>query len=231
MIDIARWATRYSQRARAKRAALFRQEFEVHANTKVLDLGSEVGESIANVLAGVDFDPKNIYIADIDAEAIAEGSRRFGFTPVLINESGSLPFPDQFFDIVHCSSVIEHVTVPKWTVWQNRSGRKFRKVSADAQRSFSQEIIRVSKQYYVQTPNKWFPIESHSWLPFIGWLPRRMQIPLLRFTNKFWIKKTAPDWNLLGAGDLSRLFENSPVIKERCFGLVKSVAALKKLNG
>jgi len=226
---LARYVTRYSQRARSKRASLFRQEFVIHSDTKVLDLGSETGEHIANVLTETNFIPRNIYIADIDSGAVAEGARRFGFTPVVIDESGKLPFPDQFFDIVYCSSVIEHVTISKNVVWQIRSGRKFKKMSTEAQTRFSQEINRIGKQYYVQTPNKWFPIESHSWLPVVGWLPRRLQVPLLRFTNLFWIKKAVPDWNLLGARDLSILFENSQVEKEKIFGLVKSVTALKKI--
>lgn len=228
---LTRYATLASHRARSKRAKLFRREFAIRPDTKVLDLGSETGEYIANVLADTNFDPKNIYIADIDPDAVAEGARRFGFTPVCIDESGNLPFPDLFFDVVHCSSVIEHVTIPKEAVWRIRSGRIFRKASMDAQERFSQEIIRIAKQYYVQTPNKWFPIESHSWLPLIGWLPRRMQVPLLRMANKFWIKKTLPDWHLLGPTEMSSLFENSLVVKERVFGLVKSVTALKKVDG
>ena len=58
-----------------------------------------------------------------------------------------------------------------------------------------------------------------------------MQVPLLRMANKFWIKKTLPDWHLLGPTEMSSLFENSLVVKERVFGLVKSVTALKKVDG
>ena len=227
---IARYARSYSQRARAKRAEVFRQRFVISADTKLLDLGSEVGAHIADIVAGTDIKPANVYIADIDADAVAEGSRRFGFTPVVINESGRLPFPDGFFDIVHCSSVVEHVTVPKADVWSLRSGREFRHRSEDAQAEFAREIKRVGRQYYVQTPDKWFPVESHSWLPFIGWLPRRLLIPVLKLTNSFWVKQTAPDWNLLDARKLSHLFEGRPVIKERSFGLVKSVTACKSEN-
>ena len=227
---LVRAATSYSKRARARRAEVFRQLFTIHADTKVLDLGSETGTHIDGVLSGSGIEPSNVYIADIDREAVTEGSRRFRFTPVVIEESGPLPFPDKFFDVVHCSSVLEHVTIPKNDVWTVRSGSEFRRLSIAAQKDFAQEIKRLGKQYYVQTPNRWFPLESHSWLPFVGWLPRRLLIPVLRLTNTFWVKKTTPDWNLLDAKALSRLFEEGAVMKERSFGMVKSVAAWKSVN-
>src|ERR1700751_3313105 len=154
---LMRAATTYSKGARARRAEVFRQLFTIHANTKVLDLGSETGRYIAQVLTGSGIKPENVYLADIDRDAVAEGSRRFGFTPVVIDEFSPLPFPDKFFDVVHCSSVLEHVTVPKSDVWAVNSGRKFRRLSIDAQRAFAQEIKRLGGQYYVQTPNRWFP--------------------------------------------------------------------------
>lgn len=56
---------------------------------------------------------KSVYIADIDVELVEKGSRKYGFVPVIISESGALSFEDKFFDIVYCSSVIEHVTIIK----------------------------------------------------------------------------------------------------------------------
>lgn len=224
---IARFARSYSQNARARRAEVFRQLFTVGPDTKLLDLGSEAGEHIAKLISGSDIVSANVYVADIDADAVAAGARRFGFTPVVINESGRLPFPNGYFDIVHCSSVVEHVTVPKSDVWSLRSGREFRDRSVEAQTAFAQEIKRVGRQYYVQTPDKWFPVESHSWLPFVGWLPRRVLIPVLRLTNAFWVKQTSPDWHLLDARQLSLLFEGRPVVKEKSFGMVKSITACK----
>lgn len=220
-------AASYSRRARARRDEAFRRLFSIGPETRILDLGSYNGDHIAQVLTGVPADPANVYIADIDADAVEAGSRKYGFTPVVLDESGHLPFPDGYFDIVHCSSVLEHVTIPKSEVWDVRSGRDFKAASYQAQAAFAREIIRVGRQYYVQTPDRWFPVESHSWLPFVGFIPRRLQIPVLRYTNTFWIKKTSPDWNLLDARSLSLLFEGRPVLRERSLGLVKSVTAWK----
>lgn len=219
-------AAMYSSRSRKRRATRFRRLFAIESDTTILDLGSENGRHMADVLAGSVIDSRNVYIADLNAAAVEEGARRFGFTPVVIDESGRLPFPDGFFDIVHCSSVLEHVTVPKGRVWQVRSGRDFKRLSRQSQQRFADEIARVGRQFYVQTPDKWFPLESHSWLPFAGWLPRRTLLPLLRATNRFWVKKTAPDWNLLDARTLSRLFPGIPILRERSLGMVKSVTAV-----
>ncbi len=216
----------FSRRSRERRAAIFRNLFSLDQDTKILDLGSETGAAIKAVLEGTPVRPRNVHIADIDAQAVAQGSREFGFTPVVIGEGEALPFPDGFFDIVYCSSVIEHVTVPKTIVWELRSSREFRAASRKRQKAFADEIKRLGKRYFVQTPNRHFPIESHTWLPFIGWLPRRLLIPTLRLTNLFWVKTANPDFHLLDKEEMTRLFEGARILEERAFGLTKSLIAV-----
>src|SRR5215471_9777279 len=115
-----------SRRARERRAALFRNRFALDEHTRILDLGAEGGVNIHAVLAGTRVRPENVYIADIHSQHVEEGARRYGYVPVLVSEGGPLPFPDQYFDIVFCSSVIEHVTLPKNRVWKEYSTRRFR---------------------------------------------------------------------------------------------------------
>jgi hypothetical protein len=77
-----------------------------------------------------------------------------------------LPFPDGCFDVVHSSAVIEHVG------------------SRDNQRRFIGELIRVAKRVvFFTTPNRWFPIEFHSLLPLVHWLPAAKFRSLLRGTR------------------------------------------------
>ena len=216
-----------SKKARDRRASLFRAAFLLDENTKILDLGSETGSNIHAVLRGTRVKPENVYIADIDSALIEKGKVAFGFVPVLINESGRLPFPDGYFDIVYCSSVIEHVTVPKGKVWSMNSGKEFRNESLTRQKEFAGEIQRLGKQFFVQTPYRHFPLESHSWLPFVAWLPRRLLISVLKFTNLFWVKKTSPDWYLLNKKEMSRLFEGAGIMTEDFLGLTKSIMAVK----
>jgi len=226
MNPITRIVRNISRRARSRRAEIFRGAFSIDARTRILDLGSENGSNINFVLNGTAFDPQNVYIADIDEAAVKDGATSYGFVPVPISESQRLPFADKFFDIVYCSSVIEHVTVPKDEVWSLYSGRKFRSDSRKRQREFAEEIKRLSKQYFVQCPYRHFPIESHSWLPFLAWMPRRIQIPLLKVTNAFWIKQTSPDWHLLNKRELMGLFDEAELFEEKMFGITKSIMAV-----
>jgi SAM-dependent methyltransferase len=215
------------RRARAKRAALFRSLFTPGAETRILDLGSAGGAHINAVLESTPVRPASVYVADIHPASVERASREYGYTPVLIPEDGVLPFPDGFFDIVYCSSVIEHVTVPKQMVWKLRSGRLFREQAFARQKAFATEIRRVGRHFFVQTPYRHFPIEAHSWLPFLGWLPRSLLIDTLRVVNPIWIRQTAPDWNLLDRKQLARLFEGARIIDEKLFGLTKSLMAVK----
>ncbi len=227
MFPIKKLATAFSKRAREKRSLEFRNRFLIDENTKILDLGSETGSNINSVLKNTSFNPQNVYIADIDSSLVEKGSNKYGFVPVLISESEQLPFEDNFFDIVYCSSVIEHVTIPKEQVWTLSSGEKFKDISLERQKKFATEIQRLGKQYFVQTPYKHFIVESHSLIPFIAWLPRKLLMQVLKITNTFWVKRTKPDWHLLDHNEMSCLFQDAEVIFEKFFKLKKSMMAVK----
>src|SRR5262245_19022679 len=122
---IVRAVDRARTRSRAERAALFRRELRIQRGQRILDLGSEDGSHIASVIAPFDLAPEDVFIADIDASAVARGAERFGFSPVVIPEDGPLPFPDGYFDVVFCSSVIEHVTGDKEAAKRTRDDRFF----------------------------------------------------------------------------------------------------------
>ncbi len=227
MNPITKTVRKFSAEARKKRAEVFKKYFRIDEDTKILDLGSENGSNIFTILQGSDYKPENIYIADIDANAVEEGKRLYGFNAVLIEESGKIPFADQFFDIVYSSSVIEHTTVPKAEVWNLKNGKEFKKAAFQRQKEFAEEIIRLGKQYFVQTPSKTFPVESHTWLPAVGYLPRELFVPFLKVSNQFWVKKSAPDFNLLGKAEMKVLFPEAEIIPEKKFGLTKSIMAVK----
>jgi len=220
----------YSSRARCRRAALFLSLFDLNKSSRILDLGSERGDHIHSVLMNTAVPPQNVYIADIAGDLLLEGQRRYGYQPVLIPETGHLPFKDGFFDIVHCSSVIEHVTVPKNEIWKIASGRLFKERAWTHQQAFAQEISRLGNGYFVQTPSRWFPLESHSWLPFLSYFPRYLQLFLLRFSNRLWVKRTSPDWHLLTRADIIRLFPDAELHLERSWGLVKSLMAVRRME-
>jgi hypothetical protein len=66
-----------------------------------------------------------------------------------------LPFPDQIFDLVHAAAVLEHVG------------------SLRNQARMVAECLRVARRgICLTTPNPWFPIEFHTRLPLLHWLPK-----------------------------------------------------------
>ena len=140
------------------------------------------------------------------------GTKRHGFKYILLPENGRIPVEDKSFDIVHCSSVIEHVTVEKKDLYSYKTWKDFKKVAFQSQKRFANEIRRIAKDYFVQTPNKYFFLESHTLLPLMNFLPRKTLIFLIPFLNRCWIKKTAGDWNLLSQKELKILFPEAKII-------------------
>jgi len=66
----------------------------------------------------------------------------------------ALPFADRSFDFAHSSAVLEHV------------GNRAR------QAQFLTELLRVARHgIFITTPNRWFPVEFHTMLPLLHWLP------------------------------------------------------------
>jgi SAM-dependent methyltransferase len=223
---IKRAARTFSARARSRRAALFHEEIRPRPGERILDLGSEDGAHIAAVLGNGGYE---VSIADIDADAVARGQAKYGFTPVVIGEDGRLPFPDGHFDVVFCSSVIEHATVDKAELRRFGSSRAFREAAFTRQRQLAEEIRRIGKRYFVQTPYRYFPIESHTWFPaIVVVLPRRLQFRFIDALNRFWPKKTAPDFHLLTRREMAELFPDAEILFERSAGLPKSLIAVRR---
>jgi SAM-dependent methyltransferase len=130
----------------------------------------------------------------------ATGRRRF-----VQADATALPFGDGTFDIAYSNSVIEHIVDP------------------DDRRRFVSEVRRVGCRYFVQTPNRWFPVEPHSLLPFIHWLPRKWGRGLWRFGVS---GDPFDQTKLLGRAELARLFPDARIVRERLGPLTKSLVAV-----
>ena len=109
---------------------------------------------------------------------------RFPAVRYVQGDALELPFEDAAFDVVFSNAVIEHV-----------GGR-------DRQEAFVREALRVAPRVFVTTPNRWFPIEVHTRLPLVHWLPERVTHRAYDLARKPWAKQN----HLLGPGDLERLF-------------------------
>ncbi len=213
---------KYSQSCRAKRAAMFQKIFPGIANENILDLGGGKGDHIAMVAPH----HQSVTIADYDTQHLQIAREKHGFKTLTLDGAERLPINDNQYDIVYCNSVIEHVTGPKDEVVNMKSKAQFEQTARIHQKQFADEIRRIGKGYFVQTPYKWFPIESHTITPsFVQLLPRPLQLLAYRLVPK---KKTLPDFNLLTIEDMKALFPDADLVYEKSMGLVKSIIAVKK---
>ncbi len=96
-----------------------------------------------------------------------------------------LPFEDGAFDWAHSSAVLEHVG------------------SADKQAKFLSELWRVSRKgVFATTPNRWFPVEFHTTLPLVHWLPTSVHRPIFRALGRDFFADE-DNLNLMSPGTLA----------------------------
>jgi len=141
---------------------------------------------------------------------------RSGFAAVMGDGRAMPEFGDKQFDIVFSNSTIEHVGT-----------------LAD-QQCMAREVQRVGRRFYVQTPNRYFPIEPHFVFPFFQFLPVVTRVWLLRHFALGWYSRM-PDREaaleavtsirLLSYKEFRRMFPHAHIFKERLGGLVKSFIA------
>lgn len=188
----------------------------------VFDLGGGRGH-IASLMRQKYPDIKYI-IGDMGEDELRDAEAK-GFSTLRMDGSLDFPIPNNEFDFVFCNSVIEHVTVPKENIWNEVSN--FDKIAFDNQKKFAAEIRRIARSYFVQTPYKYFPVEAHTWFPGLGYLPRSCQVESIRLLNKFWMKKSEPDFRLLNYKDMRTMFPEAEIITTSFLGLPKELIAVK----
>jgi ubiquinone/menaquinone biosynthesis C-methylase UbiE len=198
-------------RFRRRRMQRFLREFHVTAETRILDIGGT-----PDCWELIDERPRLVLLNTPRAREELQGAASW-----VAGDGRSLPFSDGAFDIVFSNSVIEHVG------------------DAASQERFAREVARVGRAYWVQTPNRWFPVEQHLLTPVVHWLPKPWQRAIVpRFTvwaaitrasedrRRFYLEHYLSDVKLLGAGELRTLFPGARIIRERFLGVTKSLVAV-----
>jgi ubiquinone/menaquinone biosynthesis C-methylase UbiE len=192
------------QRWRRRRYELFVQLCDVRPDERILDVGAGSGAALER------FNTTNPIVA-VDLAPQADGTWLANANVTIGTADGTaLPYGENEFPIVFSNSVIEHV--PK-----------------KLQPAFAAEIRRVGRRYFVQTPNRYFPIEPHYQFPFFQFLPQRTQRWMNRHFSLGWRRKG--EWEevrLLSAAELQRLFPDAEIKRERLFGLTKSLMAVRR---
>ena len=168
---------------------LFLEQLGPTEETTVLDIGAdELGFGESEGCGTLNFfEELYPWPHRITALGLHDGAgfrSRYPSTPYVQGDALALPFEDGEFDIVFSNAVIEHV-----------GGR-------EQQRLFVSETVRVGRQVFVTTPNRRFPVEVHTALPFVHWLPERLAHASYDAFGRGWAK----DIRLLSRRELASLF-------------------------
>jgi Methyltransferase domain len=153
-------AARASLWNRRHKLALFLETIEPGPETRIVDVG--VGDTGFGTEPGVASShnffealypwPEQITaVSDVPLPNFAE---QFPLVSTVTASGTALPFEDDAFDVAFSNAVVEHV-----------GGR-------EQQRRFVAELCRVAPRVFLSTPNRWFPVETHTLLPVLHWLPR-----------------------------------------------------------
>ena len=126
-------------------------------------------------------------------------------------------YGDDAFDIVVSNSVIEHLPTP------------------ELQARMASEARRVGRRVYLQTPNRYFPLEPHFLFPFFGILPMRLRAWLLQHMDLGWHQRK-PDpaealedvrsVRLMTGREIRRCFPGARFENERFLVFTKSFIVL-----
>jgi SAM-dependent methyltransferase len=157
---LERLAARASLWNRRRKLALFMETIRPEPDTTVVDVG--VGDTPFGTEPGVAathnfFEalypwPERITaVSDVPLPNFASA---FPSIRCVVASGLELPFGDDEFDVAFSNAVVEHV------------GGK------DEQRRFVAELCRVASRVFLSTPNRRFPVETHTLVPFAHWLPR-----------------------------------------------------------
>jgi hypothetical protein len=195
---------------RTKRMALIRQLCCLDDRHKVVDIGGNsifwrILEEMGATVPEVTV--VNLYPRGEDDQVVANW---------VVGSGLALPFKDKSFDIAFSNSVIEHLG------------------AVDRQREFAAEVTRVAKMWFVQTPDRHFPVEPHYITPCIHWLPVNMRRKAARFT--LWgimerpcdqeVQRRIEEIRLLDYKEMKHLFPESLILRERLLGMSKSLIAV-----
>ena len=192
------------RRGRERRYRLFMDLCRVRPDERILDVGAGHGAALER------FNAVNPIVAIDLVEPVKEGWLAQPNVEIAQADATKLPYGDREFPIAFSNSVVEHIP-------------------QELQTAFASEVRRVAGRYFVQTPNKWFPIEPHYQLPLVQFLPDRLMRALNSRYSFGWREKGR--WEpvtLLSERDMRRLFPDAEIHRERVFGLTKSVMAVRR---
>lgn len=178
---------RITGRMRRSLYARFLSSVEPQSHETILDVGatSDRVHDFSNYLEAWYPHKSRITAVGIDDAKFLE--ELYPGITFLKADGRDLPFEDGAFDLVHSSAVLEHVG------------------SRESQMQFIRELSRVARRaIFMTTPNRWFPVEVHTVLPLVHWLPAPWFRAILRRLGHDLLSREE-NLNLLSASDLRNM--------------------------
>jgi len=194
---IQRVLKKLSHKSRTKKFELLGSVFKARPGDRVLDVGASGEVFLRYTFEDVYPFPERIVAGGATVNEILSTRQFYPQPQYAVFDGCALPFPDKSFDLGFSNAVIEHIL---------GDGR---------QEKFAKEIMRVSKSWFVTTPNYWYPFESHYHLPLIQFMPRPLERQYNRLLGSHIPKGQVQDLGLLSARELRRLFPSSEIRKVR----------------
>ena len=215
-----------SNRFRRKRMKVFEEFFESTfadelksgKTIRILDIGgrNRYWNSVGfKYISNCEFTLLNLKAAELDNT----GDRRF--SNKIGDATDMKDIADNSYDLVFSNSCIEHVgKKPQWEKMRN-------------------EMLRTGRYYFLQTPNKYFPMEPHFLFLGFQFLPLKTKAFILKHFRHGWFAyietyeqayEAADSIHLLTQKDLKALFPKGTIRKERFLGITKSFMVMGKAS-
>lgn len=195
--------------------SILRRNTKYNKNKSIIDIGTTPSISeFQNIILSKVKNNKNVTcLSNLDCKILLK--KYPNIKKIILGDGRKNNLPDNNFDIVHSNATIEHVGS-----YQN-------------QLKFVKECIRISKKYiFIQTPNRFYPIDFHTIIPFIHWLPKNIHRKILQIIglNFYSLEKNL---NLLSEQDLISLckelnISNFRIIKYKLFFMTSNLILLVK---
>jgi Methyltransferase domain len=208
-----------SSRARGRRFEMLVERFPELSEMRVLDLGGE-----PHTWCQRQVQPREVVLLNLDwqtARQIDEVGEDAAWIRPVAGDACDPPeeLRQDHFDLVFSNSVIEHV-----------GGHESRTAFANSARE-------LGTHYWVQTPNRYFPVEPHWVFPGFQFLSEGLRArvmlhwPIGNYASRKWTYEealnTVREVELLSEKQMRAYFTDATIIRERWAGMTKSLIAAR----
>ncbi len=194
-------------RLRQRRWNQVLERFPDLGEMRVLDLGGTVEHWQHCPVRPASLTVLNLFAQESSSDSVV----------VAVGDACSPPpsIESETFDLVYSNSVLEHV-----------GGHQRRAEMADV-------VTRLGDRHWVQTPNRYFPIEPHWLFPMFqylpvgarAWITERWPLGYYRGQGRQAVEEVLST-ELIGPKEMRFLFPDSTVLAERVLGCPKSLIAI-----